>query len=456
MEYPVPQCPSKTLRIGGFLLIAGLALIFLAAWREQALLAQHPWRALLIAIEDQHVPEEAIPIRARSLPESNLSAEARLLIQQLRAQAGGEEAIELFGLAHMERLVMAPNGAPFFRPALASGRLPEPGQPEVLAGALARFDSFKMDDIEFTVVGRLDPIIPSALNLYFLPNHPAFDGLFSGRDNATSGWMDIHGLDRIDQFNGAESASEDAARFLLPFGRVPTSVTAAVILGMLLVAIGGAMLQLHLLRHLAPRSGRFFRPFLAELSARPRPLLAVHVLLYGALFTAMAAGTLEPRMTYNAMRFTQTIFSEGDLGYIGRAYQSGNIPLAALATLNQNYFLGTCLYTVLPSLLIPFAGVLKNLMSFSFVGWVMTPLWTGTVVQNTYHSITLTLELEAYVLISFAISILPLRVAQGFRDGAWLSHYTAGLRTIASAVFLTGMLLAIAALYEATTLILLN
>jgi len=448
MEYPVSHRPSKTLRAAVLVLFAGLALVFLAGWREQALVAQHPWRALLVAIEDEQVPEEAVSLRARPLPETNLSAETRLLIEQLRTQPGSEEAIELFGLSHMERLVMVDADAAFFTSALASGRLPEPGRPEVLAGALTRFDTFE--------IGRLDPLIPGVLTAYFLPIHPTFDAIFTGQHDVTTGWMDVNGLDRLDEFELEETSGEVTSRFLLPFGRVPTPVTAAAILGLLGVAAGGAMLQIHLLRHLAPRSGPLFRPILSELTTRPGLLLAMHVLLYGVLFTAMAVGTLAPHMTYNAMRFTQTIFSEGDLGYIGRAYQSGNIPMAALATLNQNYFLGTCLYTVLPSLFIPFAGVLKNLASFSFVGWVMTPLWTGTVAQNTYHSITMTLELEAYVLVSFAISVLPLRVARGFRDGAWASHYTAGLRTIASAVFLTGILLAIAALYEATTLILLS
>ncbi|MEA3364327.1 MAG: hypothetical protein U9Q79_01685 [Candidatus Hydrogenedentes bacterium] len=456
MEYPVSHRPSKTLRAAVFVLFAGLALVFLAGWREQTLLARHPWHALLVAIEDEQVPEEAVSLRARHLPETNLSAERRLLVEQLRAQAGGEEAIEIFGLSHMEQLVMVDTDAAFFTPALASGRLPEPGRPEVLAGALTRFDTFEIDDTEFTVVGRLDPLIPGVLTAYFLPAHPTFDAIFTGQHDVTTGWMDVNGLDRLDEFEIEETSGEVASRFLLPFGRVPTPVTAAAILGLLGVAAGGAMLQIHLLRHLAPRSGPFFRPFLSELTTRPGLLLAMHVLLYGVLFTGMAVGTLAPRMTYNAMRFTQTIFSEGDLGYIGRAYQSGNIPMAALATLNQNYFLGTCLYTVLPSLFIPFAGVLKNLASFSFVGWVMTPLWTGTVAQNTYHSITMTLELEAYVLVSFAISVLPIRAARGFRDGAWAAHYAAGLRTIASAVFLTGILLAIAALYEATSLILLR
>lgn len=456
MEYAASYRLSKALRMGGFVLLAGLALVFIAAWREQMLLARQPWRAALFAIEAEEVPEQAIPLHTRPVPESNLSAETRHFLEQLRMQPGSGEAIELFGLTRMERVVMVDKDAAFFTPALASGRLPEPGKAEVLAGGLTRFDRFNLDGIEFTVVGRLDPLIPGVLCAYLLPAHATFESVFTGKADATTGWMDVTGLERLDEYELAERSDEDTLRFLLPAGRVPAPVTATAILGLLLVAIGGATIQVCLLRYLAPRSGPLFRPFLSELTVRPRLLLALHVLLYGALFTSMAAGLLQPRMTYHAMRFTQNVFSEGDLGYIGRAYQSGNILMATVATLRQNYVIGTCLYTVLPSLFIPFAGVFKNLMSFVFVGWVMTPLWTGSLAQNTYHSITLTLELEAYVLISFAISILPLRVFQGLREGGWASQYTAGLRAIAGAVVLIGLLLTIAALYEATTLILLN
>ena len=213
---------------------------------------------------------------------------------------------------------------------------------------------------------------------------------------------------------------------------------------------------LRLLRLLAPRAGRLLGPCLAELSARRALLVAVHVMLYGALFGAMAAGVLLPRATWNAMHFTRSVFSEGALGHIGRAYASGNILWATLATLHQNYLVGTCLYSALPSLVFPFAGLFKNLLSFGFVGFVMTPLWTGSAAQNTYHSITLTLELEAYVVVTFAVCALPIRVVRGWQSGEWATQYLAGLRIIVGAVALAGIMLTIAAVYEATTLILLH
>ena len=118
--------------------------------------------------------------------------------------------------------------------------------------------------------------------------------------------------------------------------------------------------------------------------------------------------------------------------------------------------MGTFRYSALPSLVFPFAGLFKNLLSFGFVGFVMTPLWTGSAAQNTYHSITLTLELEAYVVVTFAVCALPIRVVRGWQSGEWATQYLAGLRIIVGAVALAGIMLTIAAVYEATTLILLH
>ena len=79
MEYPASIHGYKALRAGGFLVLSGLMLVFLAAWHEQVLIAEHPLRALLIAVEAPDVPEGAFPVSARPVAESNLSADMRQL-----------------------------------------------------------------------------------------------------------------------------------------------------------------------------------------------------------------------------------------------------------------------------------------------------------------------------------------------------------------------------------------
>lgn len=456
MEPLAPTENHKPFRAGGVLLVCGLAALFAAAHFERSVVDGEPWRDLLIAVDAPAVPEGAVPLRARPIPETNLPLETQAFLERMRATPGSEEILKLLGLSPMERLLLVDAEPAFFAPALVSGRLPEAGRPEVLAGDLARFDTFEMDGITFRVVGRLAPPIPGTLTACFLPAAPAFEGLFSDAELSTPGWMDPEAMARVEASDGDAWPGDGSPRFMMPAGRLPGGITALTLGGLMLVAAGGAWLQMRLLRLLAPRAGRLLGPCLAELSARRALLVAVHVMLYGALFGAMAAGVLLPRATWNAMHFTRSVFSEGALGHIGRAYASGNILWATLATLHQNYLVGTCLYSVLPSLVFPFAGLFKNLLSFGFVGFVMTPLWTGSAAQNTYHSITLTLELEAYVVVTFAVCALPIRVVRGLQSGEWATPYLAGLRIIVGAVALAGIMLTIAAVYEATTLILLH
>lgn len=457
MEATAPHASRRLLWLGAALLIGGLAMIVAAAELEQSVIAGLAWRDLVIAVEASTVPEGALALRSRRISETNLPLETQHFLERVRAQASGsEELLEIIGLSKMERLFMVDAEANFFAPALASGRLPEAGKPEVLAGSLARFDVFEVDHSTFHVVGRVAPMVPGAQGHYFLPAHPTFEGLFIGEEDTTRGWMDPEGLARFTSPDAEALQDAEPPRFINPLGRLPWGITAAVCAGLILVAAGGAIVQMRLLLLLAPRAGKLLGPCLLELKSRTVLLLAVHVILYGALFAAMAAGYLQPHANWHALHFAGTIFSEGELGYIGRAYASGNIPLATLATLHQNYLMGTCLYTVVPSLLVPFAGLFKNLLSFSFVGFVMAPLWTGMAAQNTYHSITLTLELEAYVVVTFAVCALPLRVFRGLQTFQGASEYVAGVRVIGSAVVLAGIMLTIAAVYEATTLILLN
>ncbi|HOF41953.1 MAG TPA: hypothetical protein PLD73_17925 [Candidatus Hydrogenedentes bacterium] len=446
----------KPFQTGAILLLCGLVAIFTAASRERSLESGVPWRDLAIAVEAAYVPEGALPLRTRLIPESNLPEATQELLERMRAKSGSEEALQLLGLSPTERLLMVDAPPDFFAPALLSGRLPQAGRPEVLAGALVRFDSFEMDGTTFQVVGRLSPQTPGTLEACFLPADPAFDALFSDPELSTRGWLDPDALARLDALKEAVTSGEDAPRFMMPAGRLPASITALTLSGLVLVAAGGALLQMRLLQSLAPHGGTLLGPCLTELNNRRMLLAAVHVLLYATLFGAMAGGILLPRASWNALDFTRSVFSEGVLGHIGRAYASGNILWATLATLHQNYLVGTCLYSVLPSLVFPFAGLLKNLLSFGFVGFVMAPMWTGSAVQNTYHSITLTLELEAYVVVSFAVCVLPLRVLRGIQTGDWPAEYVAGLRALVGATALAGIMLTIAAFYEAATLILLH
>jgi hypothetical protein len=191
-------------------------------------------------------------------------------------------------------------------------------------------------------------------------------------------------------------------------------------------------------------------------SARwPRLFLAHHVVFLGLFVVVMVLGASMPLMNLRLMSAIQDIFMEGDLKYVGDAYASGNIWHAAFATFANNYVDQTLSYTLGASLFIPFFGLLKNAASFALAGFGMAPIWTSTLPVLPAHSITIALELEAYVIACFAVTLWPVFIVLAARDRD-TALIRRGLALMMGTALLTGILLAIAGLYEATTLILLR
>ncbi len=447
----MPQSRPARLAVPALILLLGVMLIALAAVVEDRTLSQYPWRYAVVCPAGALPWDEAQPLRARRIPKSNLPPDSPFMAQ-LRQDPGGEDLIESFGLDRMEYVFMLYSPPEAQEALLGSGRLPEPGKPEVLAGNLARFDTFEMDGTTFTVTGRIRPGTSAVQSAYLLFEHETAETLFTKEAGGTLGWYDPDGMKTLADDELSELAPP--AELFGGGGRSPASSAALAMMGLMLVAAGGALFQVRLLRIIARRHKGLLAPILREVVQRPVLLWSMHGLCYGTFFLCMGAAFAYPGLGLRLSQFTQHALTEGDLGYIGQAYESGNILKATAATFAHNYGMATCLFSILPSLAIPFAGLLKNLASFSLVGFVMSPMWAGSAASYTYHCITLTLELEAYIIVSFMASVLPLRVVQGMQNGTLIKEYAAGVRSIGSGTLLVGIMLAIAALYEATTIIL--
>jgi hypothetical protein len=92
-------------------------------------------------------------------------------------------------------------------------------------------------------------------------------------------------------------------------------------------------------------------------------------------------------------------------------------------------------------------------LSFLLIGGAMAPAWSGSAAMLMLHSITMVLELEAYILACFAITAWPLTLLAGIWSRQFLDSLKRGVLMLLSAMVVTGVLLAVAALYEALTLI---
>ena len=469
--------------VGVLLVFTGMAVIQWAAELDRQNVADKPWNTALILfdIPDNMPTLESYPIKARRV-EREIPLEDDLAFILLETAVGWDRFDQPVRLSDPELLIAIDVPQEIQEELLDSGRLPEPGQPEVLAGSLARNADFEIDGIKFKVTGRLAPSVSGFMFSYMLPNPHGFDNLFLEGPQTASGLLVVQGdiliergilpenpyLTTIEEESQTEEESEETASIAAEEDNenaiaVPaftggmllcnTVVSKICIFGLLLAALGGVVAYYFLFRLLHSHRYRMFFPFFDMIVARPKLYWTMHIALYGVFFFSIYTSINNPLLTYRISQYIQAVFSQGDLDYIGDAYASGDVIQAASATFHNNYIEQTLGLTFLISLFPIPLGLLKNLASFSLVGSALAPLWSGTSQAYVLHSITMVLELQAYILACFAITAWPLHLIRGLRNGQTLVHIKSGLAMLLWAALLTGIMLEIAALYEAYTLI---
>jgi hypothetical protein len=286
--------------------------------------------------------------------------------------------------------------------------------------------------------------------------------------------------------------------------RTPDAVFWMTLAGLMLVAAGGYSLATRLCLRPGLASGPLLGPLFREIAQRRRLWKGLHALLYIIFFYAMIGGFVLPEANYQIVQYVSGVFStSGDLGYIGDAYASRDIPRAAWATFQNNYLLQTLAMTVLVSVMGVPAGVFKTVGSFLIAGLALSPVWVDGASGYVFHSLTMVLEFEGYIIACFAVLVWTIAVYRALmksrsggvvflrgaellvcfvfatrifgtllavfgvlvwslrvlmvmvlsgRRGRELVH---GARVLFAALLVSGMVLAVAALYEAASLILL-
>lgn len=438
--------------IGIAILAVGILLITVTSHFEGKQNSDAPLENGLLGISDQPPWDDAIPALIQKLPLSNFP-EYEQALKMFEGTPNEEQADELKNFLPRERCILMDLTDQRLAGIVASGRAPIPGANEALAGHWAKRDTFEIDGEIFTVVGRITRTASGLSFAYVIPvNIDIQQGYALARDDWAAGWYHPNGIERLQSMDEGEREQLSGVTLIRPSIPARPKHAWAVVIGLVLVALGGALAQTQLLVHLSRRPFGILTPILGAIRAHPILYTLCHFVLYGTLFTGMAIALFLPAYHLMLLEVTTQQFESGGLAYVADAYASGNIPLAAAMTFVNNYFMATVATTALPSLFIPFAGVLINALRFGLVGFVMSPMSADMASTYIFHSITLTLELEAYVIAVFAICLWPISIARSFRhDGEW----KIGLKAMASGTLLTGIMLAIAALYEAASLILL-
>lgn len=447
---PAPLKEGAGLRLPLLIVLAGVFLLIILAVLDGWAIKNQEWGGALLYDKPLPIEEEEniLPVMLRRLPEPRSP-----LIEWLEEMPEGQEVIKQLRLDKGEWVVLLPVSDQTLVHLLASGRIPSRGRFEAVAGDLARGNSFQLNGHEFHVVGRLKRSVGGLAFTFIVPDDEAYRPLFQ-EDGARQGWLDLNGRERL-----ASLPPEVAKEWPEPVGamtRAGKGVPMGVILGMVLVALGGSVTYYRIFLRMRTRRPARTRQILEEVHDRPGLFWGMHVLMYGAFFTMMVLATAYPLVTMRMEQYLSQQLTEGSMKHVGAAYASGDILFAAAVTFAHNYFLATIIQTFAISLVIPFGGVIKNLLTFLAVGFAMAPLWAGSAAGMSFHSITMAVELGAYIVASFAVAVFWIRIGRGIFAGTFRDEFLKGLKALGGAAILSAVMLAVAALYEATTLILLG
>jgi len=140
---------------------------------------------------------------------------------------------------------------------------------------------------------------------------------------------------------------------------------------------------------------------------------------------------------------------------IADSYRSGSILIAAVVTFAVNLVLASVLQTTLPTLIIPFLGVVLTLARALSWGVLFTPVGAEDP-RFLLHWVTLAIEGAAYLIVGFAAWVHGRYFLQPKRFGfaSRGEGYRAGLVATLQLYVLVVILLVVGAIYEAATVIL--
>ncbi len=444
-----------------WLFLGMLCLLLIGHWEDKNL-QKKPWsRGVIIWNEALikeilvNIPEETDFRRVLVIPDVQLSRPKNALFVELLKQIelGKEKDIPV--LTYPVFVWMETMND--FLPMLSSGRLPEPGKQEVLAGDLSPMEPIRIGDTTYNVVGTLSRecapfvggYIVSPENLTNIPDNAVpgfafpearllFSKLYSDAKNS------IKDIDLMEGISGLQARTSDLF-----------AIGTAISLFIICFALKEILSLFY--QRLANPPTLLIGPLFSEIQQKNKLFHFINNFFYAVFFVNLFTAIYDPETHRLVIYYITHVFSKGDLQYIGEAYTQGDIIRAAVTTFHNNFWVQTFLLTILISIPPFLLGVFKTFISFAFAGFAMSPIWVGTASRFTFHSITIVLELEAYILAVFAVVVWTYSFWNAvFTRKQFRQKVLNGLRVIVSAIIISGCILAIAGLYEALTIILLS
>ncbi len=455
--------------ISGLLVaIVGLAVMAWAYFGYMRLDTAAPWSSGLIYVDNGPRSELPKPAEFVHLPVTLLELMPSRIGYALLQGLGRESEDRKRSLSTVlceKLLLLDPRGAGIDEHSLFSGRMPHAGHDEVLAGyqTMAR-DRLAVAGHDFAVVGVLRRDVAVLADCYLLPPHASATAVFDWHNAPTHRAV----LLELPAAELRDPEVRDELKGLFPpeqFTAVPPLVRAErwayylYLTGEGLLLLGGSLALIALYGALARRGAwGVLRGPLAELAAWPKLLGSLHLVYFGLVIAASVLVYDLPDVQKFLLFTLRQAFADPRnlLGVASKAYGSHNIPWAAAVTFVINFFAGSIAVITVPSLIVPGSGALMATVRATVWGLILAPAFVVLSLGMLPHSGTLLLEGEGYILAAFFGLLVPIYMFQRDPEIGVGRRYGRALMMNLKAMALVALVLATAACYEATEVILMS
>ena len=181
-----------------------------------------------------------------------------------------------------------------------------------------------------------------------------------------------------------------------------------------------------------------------------RAYTILNVLYYGLVIIFMVYVAFNRPLQDELLQSIGESFMTGPLSFVGSAYVNTKVLAAIAATFFVNLLAGSFGTITLPSLIIPFSGILVGFYRAVLWGLILSPAHPDLRMVMIPHSLTLILEGQAYILTMLAAYLQgraflwPKTVGLESRGRGYLE----GLKRTGKIYLLVVLTLLIAAIYE--------
>ena len=196
------------------------------------------------------------------------------------------------------------------------------------------------------------------------------------------------------------------------------------------------------------------RGSLAVVKEHRRAYLLLNLTYYGLIAAAMAYVAFDPGLQRSLLEAVGKAIGTGPMETIAGAYGGGRLLLAVVLTFTVNVIGGSFVYITLPSLIVPFSGLVLGAFRALLWGLMFSP--TAVMGAGFFLLLpTIVLEGQGYVLAMLAAYVQGVAFVRP-RSVGEKSHgrgYLEGLKRSARIYVLVAIVLVVAAVVEAVSVI---